>query len=82
MNVGKRTIELKGNELGWIIKLAQEHLTSEQFQTYLKRHNLSQLQPFLHEVMGQFHELNFYAGTSEDVWILTNDSSKQTKIKE
>ena len=74
----KRTIKLKGNELGWILKLANEYLLSEQFQTYLKRHDIPQLQSFLHQVMGQFHETNFYAGTSEDIWILTNDSSKQT----
>jgi len=80
----KRIIELKGNELGWILKLANEYLLSEQFQTYLKRYNLSQLQPFLHQIMGQFHETNFYAGTSEDKWILTNDydSLRPSKIEE
>lgn len=77
----KRTIKLKGNELGWILKLANEHLLSEQFQHYLKRYNLPELQPFLHRIMGQFHEANFYAGTSEDEWILTNDSPKQSKTE-
>ena len=78
----KRIIELKGNELGWIIKLAQTHLTSQDFHEYLIRNELYELQPFLHQIMGQFHETNFYAGTSEDKWILTNDTSSQIIEKE
>jgi len=73
----KRMIKLKGNELGWILKLAQEHLLCESFQ----RTAPTKLQRFLYELMGQFHEINFYVGTSKDIWILTNEPKQKKKIR-
>ena len=65
MSANNQKIKLKGNELAWIIRLAQEHLTTD-----FVRSMPPILRGFLYELMGRFHEANFYAGDSNTTWVL------------
>ena len=70
-------MKINGNELGWILRLAEGHYDSEQFQQWLKKHDLEKLNDFLKELMCKFHPTNFYAGNSRKVWILTDEEEKR-----
>lgn len=61
-------MEIKGNELQWILKLAEERLDSEEFQERMKE--TPKLLRFLNNLMARFHPNNFYAGNSKNTWIL------------
>lgn len=78
--INEKTIELKGNELGWILKLAEEHYISDKFQKYIKQFKLEALDKFLQELMCYFHPNNFSAGHSETIWILTKKEAKNEKM--
>ncbi len=62
----KQVVSLKGNELGWLIKLANDKWLSKEFQQFVSD------KPNLHRIFiklfGKFHTTNFYAGTSEREW--------------
>lgn len=69
------TIKLKGNELGWLIRMAEKGYMDEKFQQWLKDNELEGLHRFLKLLMCRFHPNNFNAGHSEDIWTLTNDET-------
>lgn len=66
----EEVIELKANELGWILKLAENHYDSKQFREYIKKHNLEKLNRFLKLLILRFHPNHFYVGHPETIWIL------------
>jgi len=63
-------IELSGNELGWILRLAELHNDSKDFKNYLKKFELEDLQKFLNLLIVKFHPSNFNCGNSKIKWIL------------
>lgn len=65
-------IELSGNELGWIIRLAEGYVNSEGFKGYRRRHLFqgAELHSFLQELLARFHPNNFNCGNSRTKWIL------------
>ena len=64
-------IILKGNQLGWIIKLAEERLDDPKFIKYLMGN--PQLKDMLYNLIGTFHPTRFNHGTSDTIWTLTNE---------
>ena len=77
----KRRMELNGEELWWVLKLAREHFDSEEFRRYLNIYKRQELQKSLHLILGQLDETIFYASSLEDTWILTNDEEDLHRIK-
>jgi len=69
-------IEIKGNELGWIIKLAENHYNSILFRTWIRKKKLWKLDNFLMKLMSIFHPSNFNPGDEEKVWILTDEINR------
>ena len=61
---------LRGNELGWIFKLAEEKFDSKKFQEYLKKNNMEATFGFLNRLMAYIHPNNFDSGKSNDEWLL------------
>jgi len=74
------TLKLKGNELGWILKLAENHYMSTAFQDYIKKYNLDELNQFLKLLLCRFHPNNFNAGHNQTIWILTKDDSSGDSV--
>lgn len=61
-------MELKGNELGWLIKLAEATYTNDEFQKSIEKH--PKLQKFLSDLISRFHDTRFNPGHSETTWVL------------
>lgn len=62
---------IRGNELSWLIQLAESHLDSKTFQDYLTKNNLEPTRQFLNRLLADFHPNNFYTGRSDTEWLLT-----------
>jgi len=75
--INDNMIELKGNELGWLLKLAEAHYISDKFRAYIKQHNLKSLDDFLKKLMCYFHPNNFNVGHSETTWVLSRKEVKR-----
>lgn len=75
----KQVVILKGNELGWLIRLAEEHLMSKGFQIYLKESKIQGLNPFLNELLAKFHPANFRHGSIDVTWVLTEKEESGRK---
>lgn len=78
-------VEIKGNELGWILKLAEIGYNSEKFRKFIKENKLKGLDASIKALMVKFYPGNFYTGYSNTMWILIreikNDSSPIKKKK-
>ena len=66
-------VKIKGNELGWILKLAENHYMSKNFQNYIKKYKLDKLDDFLKLLLCRFHPNNFNPEDSSTIWILTKE---------
>lgn len=64
-------IILKGNQLGWLIKLAEERLDDPKFIKYLG--NNPELKDMLYNLISTFHPTRFIHGTSNTIWTLTDE---------
>lgn len=62
------TMELKGNELGWIIKLAEDHYLSEGFRKGMDKNNLRGLYAKLGTILGRFRWIPL---SSQQTWIIS-----------
>jgi hypothetical protein len=63
-------IILKGNELGWLIKLAETHFDSSTFHEWLKKANAPKLFDMSQNLLNKFYPCRFNAGGSETTWEL------------
>ena len=61
-------IELTGNELGWIIKLAEMYSQSEAYKEFMKKH--TGVKRFVKGVLIKFHPNNFNPGNSTVDWYI------------
>ena len=77
--MNNKEITLKGNEFGWILKLAEERYVELKSSGKLKEYEV--LDNFLSNLLGRFHSNNFYSGSSETIWILTRIDNDQKGIK-
>jgi hypothetical protein len=66
-------IKFKGNELEWVFSFAQKYFLSPQWQEYVKKKNLQELDNELRKVMCTIHPLNINTGNAMDEWILSID---------
>jgi len=66
-------IELKGNELGWILRLADEHYRSKEFEEWVEQFKRGIVKEFLKQLMIKFHPNNFNYGTHMTKWILLTE---------
>lgn len=68
--MSENELELKGNELGWLIKLADAHYFTPNFQTYLEKNHMRPLGEFLRALLCKVHPDNFCAGGNTTTWII------------
>lgn len=73
-------IEIKGNELGWLLNLAEKYYGSPQFREYIKKYKFQKLDNHIRLILLKFHPNNFSAGTSRQVWyLITKEELEQIK---
>jgi hypothetical protein len=61
-------MKLKGNELGWILKLAEIGFEKESFKKFREKN--PKLEKFLIQLLLRFHPNHFHAGFPNVTWEL------------
>ena len=74
----KQVVSMKGNELGWLIKLAHDKWLSEEFQKFVS--GKPKLHTMFIQLFGKFHQTRFYAGTSEKEWSLAASTTLKRMV--
>jgi len=77
----QREITLRGNELGWILKLAEGHYDSKEFREWIKNNKLEKLNKLLSLLIAKFHPNNFNAGSSKTIWLLREEPTPDKQLE-
>jgi len=67
----RRKVNMKlilGNQLGWLFKLAETYINSENWKEFVKLH--PEVDRFVRRIMVNFHPLNFDPGNSSVDWYI------------
>lgn len=70
------TIELKGNELAWIIKLAENYFLGDKFLAFIEKYNLTELRRTLGTKLGIFR---FIPLSAQQTWVISLKEIDETQ---
>lgn len=63
-------LELKGNELGWLLKLAEKGYMCKEFREWIEKYNMQGVDDFLKVLMCKVHPNNFNPKSSNVTWVI------------